>query len=258
MKVETIEGKEIENIRAQKLILAAGPPQTTLIVMRSLGIRNAVLKNSDLIKIPFIKIFGRTSKEEEYHSLSQLTLTIDDRKITKKAAVMHLFGKNPMITDAVLSFFPSRWRTTLEKIFHPFFSRFFIGMCFLHSDDSGEIHVRDDGKKTKFTSNRKRSVFRIYIQLLWLLLIHIKKTGLLPIPVIGGVDLPGSSVHIGSSTPINGSTHLSTNSDGELTSFESVHVADAASLPDIPAGSFTLSIMANAHRIGRIVGTGDA
>ncbi len=159
VKVQNIKGKGIENIRARKLILAAGPPQTTLIVMRSLGIRHAVLKNSDLIKIPFIKIFGRTWKDEEYHSLSQLTLTINNRKITKKAAVMHLFWKNPMITDAVLSFFPSRWRTTLEKTFHPFFSRFFVGMCFLHSDDSGEIHVQDDGKTTRFTGKRGGGCF---------------------------------------------------------------------------------------------------
>jgi hypothetical protein len=254
--VENLKGKKIEYMIARKLILAAGPPQTTAIVMRSVGVEHATFKNSDLIKIPLVKIFGSTQKEDEYHSLSQLTLTVDNRKITKRAVVIHLFGKNPMINDAVLTLFPLRWQATLEKMLYPFFSRFFIGMCFLHSDDSGEIHVKDDGKTTEFKSKRRVDIFRVYLRLLWALLMRVKETGLLPIPGVGGVSLPGSSVHIGSSIPIDGESILSSNNMGQLNSFRSVYVADAASLPDIPAGSYTLSIMANAHRIGSIVGTG--
>ena len=252
--VEDITEKKDLNIKARKLILAAGAAQTTKIVMRSMGIGRAVLKNSDLIKIPFLKIFGPMRKEEGFHSLSQLTLAVDNRKITKKAIVIHLFGENPIISDAALSLFPARWHSMLEKALSPLFCRLFIGMCFLHSDDSAEILVKDDGKITKFSSKREGSVSRIYVRLLWFLLTHIKKTGLLPIPGVGGVSLPGSSVHIGSSIPINGQSALNTDNSGRLTHSHSVYVADAASLPDIPAGSYTLSIMANAHRIGKIVG----
>ncbi len=244
VRVENIEDRTCETLQGKKLILAAGAAQTTAIVMRSLGVRQATLKNSDLIKIPLFKIFGRSQPEVGYHALSQLTLTVDHRKITRKAIVIHLFGKNPAIRDAIVSPFPRRCHALLEKILAPLFSRLFIGMCFLHSDDSAEIEVTDDGKMTTFSGRRKPGAWGIYWQLLLFFLMHMRKLGLLPLP--GSLGLPGSSVHYGAS--------VAADDAGQLTAASSVYVADAASLPCIPAGSYTLSIMANAHRIGKIVG----
>jgi len=252
---EGVHNRKIEPIKASKLILAAGAAQTTLIVMRSVGAKQAILKNSDLIRMAFLKISGGTIKDnEDYHTLSQLTVTVDNRTITKKAIVIHLFGKNPMIEDAALSLFPRWLRSMLSKLLAPVLKRLYVGMCFLHSDDSASIQVEDHGAYAEFSSKRKCSVFIIYWRLLGFLLRHIKKTKLLPIPGISKVTLPGSSVHIGASLSSNNTSDLATNKAGQLVSSPLVYVADAASLPDIPAGSYTLSIMANAHRIGSITG----
>ena len=45
----------------------------------------------------------------------------------------------------------------------------------------------------------------------------------------------------------------STSADGELTARDGLYVADGAALPNLPAKHPTLTIMANADRIGRAV-----
>lgn len=253
--VEHINGKTEETLQAEKLILATGAAETTAIVMRSLNLGQAALKNSDVIRIPFLKIPGKFLAEKDtYHSLSQLTLAINKRSISKKAVILHLFGYNPLIRDALLSVFPKQLQPALTAFISSLAQRLFIGMCFLHSDDSATIAIQDDGKTTHFIGkpNRLKSLY-LYWKLLWHLLINAPKTGLLPIPLPGAIGLPGSSVHIGGSLPIEGKGPLSTTTDGQLTACPSVYIADAASLPDIPAGSYTLSLMANAYRIGKKV-----
>ena len=45
----------------------------------------------------------------------------------------------------------------------------------------------------------------------------------------------------------------STSADGELTACDGLYVADGAALPNLPAKHPTLTIMANADRIGRAI-----
>lgn len=243
-----------EKMWAKKLIIAAGAVQTTTIAMRSLRCADAVLKSSDLIKIPFIRIFGHAYDDEAYHALSQLTLAVKRPNISRNAVLVHFFGKNPAIQAAVLSLFPERWRGVMGRLCAPVLRRVLIGMCFLHSEDSAAIRMRDDGETMTLSSKRSFHAFRIYLRLCVFFLMQVRKTGLLPIPGAGGVSLPGSSVHYGASMPIGGTGALSTDQEGRLNALPSVSIADAASLPDIPAGSYTLSIMANAYRIGRLAG----
>ena len=78
-------------------------------------------------------------------------------------------------------------------------------------------------------------------------------TRLVPIPFFNGRRLPGSSMHFGGSFPMVKDEMVdqsNTNSFGELCQLKNVHLVDGSVLPDIPAGSFTLTIMANAYRIG--------
>jgi choline dehydrogenase-like flavoprotein len=247
MALETTDGKA-SSLAADALIVAAGAAHSTAIVMRSLGVETATLQNSDLITIPMLKLFGRSQRQEAYHTLGQLTMTINRRAISKKAIAIHFFGRNPYIEERALSFLPA-W---MRPLFSWLWPRLFFGMCFLHSDDSAVIAVRQKNDVTEFTGGRTGSAFIVYLKLLLFLLAHIRKTGLLPLPGLCGVGLPGSSVHVG------GSLAKHCDAGGQLIDAPSVFIADAASLPEIPAGSYTLSIMANAHRIGAAAGANAA
>ncbi len=240
VEVENLATGSEETLRGATVILACGAPETTRIVLRSTGKKDAVLKNSDLVTLALISL-RRARVEEKYHALSQLTLTVNRRSLSKKAIVIHLFGQNPAITSAALSVVPRMLHGIAKKVL----ARVYVGMCFLHSEDSGEIAVREESNGATFTGQRHGNRM-VYLKLLICLAARVWKTALLPIPCVGGVAQAGSSVHYGAS--------LRTGSNGVLETHRRVFVADAAALPEIPAGSYTLSIMAQAYRVGGAAG----
>jgi hypothetical protein len=66
------------------------------------------------------------------------------------------------------------------------------------------------------------------------------------------VSASGKSYHFGGSfshaLPDKGG-HLSTDRVGRLKVWRRIHIIDGSVLPSIPASTFTLTVMANAHRI---------
>jgi choline dehydrogenase-like flavoprotein len=58
------------------------------------------------------------------------------------------------------------------------------------------------------------------------------------------------SYHVGSSFPHGGPrTMTRTDRTGRLAAWDNIHLVDASVFPVVPATTFTLTIMANAHRI---------
>lgn len=237
LQVQDVATQTTTTLQADALILACGAPETTRIVLRSTGCKDATLKNSDLIKLPFLSL-RRARAEKEYHALSQLTLAIDHRAVSKEAIVIHLFGQNPAIEAAALGLLPRVLHGMAKKLL----ARVYVGMCFLHSEDSGAIHLHEESGEAVFTGQPRRTTKTTHLKLLMFLAARVWKTGLLPLPGVGGLAPAGSSVHYGAS--------LSVDESGRLTHHAHVYVADASALPEIAAGSYTLSIMAQAWRVG--------
>ncbi|MDA8021025.1 MAG: GMC family oxidoreductase [Thermoanaerobaculia bacterium] len=65
----------------------------------------------------------------------------------------------------------------------------------------------------------------------------------------------GSSYHYAGTLPMRREpqTLYETHSDGRLHGTNTVHVADAATFPELPSKNLTLTIMANALRIGDLI-----
>lgn len=81
--------------------------------------------------------------------------------------------------------------------------------------------------------------------------------------ILGGKMLPGSftvggpggDIHNSGTLPMREDPSLGeTDSLGELKGFEGIHIVDGASLPTLTEKSHTLTLMANADRISRVVG----
>jgi hypothetical protein len=72
-------------------------------------------------------------------------------------------------------------------------------------------------------------------------------------PIIPKMMLPagGKSYHLGSSFPHGApkDTPFSSDSLGRVGPWQRTHLVDASVFPNVPATTFTLTIMANAHRI---------
>jgi hypothetical protein len=56
---------------------------------------------------------------------------------------------------------------------------------------------------------------------------------------------PGKSYHFGSTFPHGGGSDLL----GRIGDFRHIHLIDGSVLPSVPSTTFTLTVMANAHRI---------
>jgi choline dehydrogenase-like flavoprotein len=71
------------------------------------------------------------------------------------------------------------------------------------------------------------------------------KLDLHPVLPMARLSGPGKSYHFGSTFPHgNGSDLL-----GRIGDFRNVHLIDGSVLPSVPSTTFTLTVMANAHRI---------
>lgn len=79
---------------------------------------------------------------------------------------------------------------------------------------------------------------------------HWRGLGALPLPG-GKLAMPGTDAHFAGTLPMGGSGANGTSVLGELRGLEGLHIVDGAVLPSLPSKHATLTIMANADRIGR-------
>jgi choline dehydrogenase-like flavoprotein len=71
------------------------------------------------------------------------------------------------------------------------------------------------------------------------------KLDLFPVLPMVRMTGPGQSYHFGSTFPHGSGSDLL----GRVGGFQHVHLVDGAVLPSVPSTTFTLTVMANAHRI---------
>ena len=68
--------------------------------------------------------------------------------------------------------------------------------------------------------------------------------------------MPGVDAHFVGTLPMGGRAANGTSSSGELSGFSGLHIVDGSVLPTLPSKHATLTIMANADRIGALLSTG--
>jgi len=76
---------------------------------------------------------------------------------------------------------------------------------------------------------------------------YIRKSGLLPIPFLTQIALPGEGVHFGSWLPMGEKSDVLGRPNGS----QHIHVVDSSVLPTIAPGPITFTVMANAMRIAK-------
>jgi choline dehydrogenase-like flavoprotein len=73
----------------------------------------------------------------------------------------------------------------------------------------------------------------------------------IPVPPALRVGAPGRSFHAGGTFPMRQNPgRFEVDLLGRPTGFSRIHLVDASVFPSLPATTITLSVMANAHRIG--------
>jgi choline dehydrogenase-like flavoprotein len=238
----------------KRVFLAAGAIPTTAILLRSLAChgRTAWLKDSQYFLIPLVlrrRVPG--AMREQLHSLSQVFLEMTATQGDDRTVHVQIYSHSDLIGQAVIKSFRGL-ATPLGFLARNVQERLLVAQGFLHSDHSAKIAVMLDGQdrlqlKADLSADTKPFIRKVVKKLLR----HAWQMGALPLPILLKTAEPGRSFHAGGSFPMALDPHgFETDLLGRVPGWQRIHSVDATIFPSIPGTTITLSVMANAHRIG--------
>jgi len=244
--------RERRSITARKVLLAASTLATTRLALQALNLARPVPLLSCptaafLLWLP--RLMG-TARVPAF-GLGQLSfsLTMQDGI----SAFGSTFGTTGIPVSEFVRHLPLRRRYGIDLL-EGLLSSCLVGNLFLPGHLSvAKATLRDDGsllvdggysdRIPSLMAEAAKRLRKAYWQL-----------GAILLPMSFKVGRPGGDIHYAGTLPMRESAVLGeTNALGELCGLEGVHVVDGACLPTLSEKSHTLTIMANADRIGREV-----
>ena len=238
------------SVTATMVILAAGTLATTRLILKALNYRLSVSMQSCptaafLLWVP--RLLGTLRKPG--FGLGQLSFSLDLQDSTS------VFGSTFSTTGIMLSEFvrhvPFRRRYAIDLL-RGLMSSCVVGNIFLpghlthaevklESDDSLHVTGKYSSAVNPMMSEIAKKLREIYLRM-----------GSLLLPGSFTVGQPGGDIHYAGTLPMREFPLLGeTSANGEVKGLDGVFVVDGACLPILPEKSHTLTIMANADRIGR-------
>jgi ferredoxin len=245
---------EPHQFKADRVYVACGAIGTTRLVLGSLRRygEDVELQESAQFIVPFVSL-RRTSdpRREAEHALAQLFMLLKLPPANTESAHVSLYTYSSAFNDAL----PSWARPFAGSVFR----RLSAGLGFLPSSLSPRLRVRLMGpgapgqlpRMAVSPAGDRRRRSAVLGQITRQLLLAAPRLDLWPVLPRMALAPLGKSYHWGSSFPHsegNGSS-LATDRFGRLPTWERIHLVDASVLPSIAATTFTLTAMANAHRI---------
>ena len=246
-----------EKISTKKLFIGAGAISTPKIILNSIKTKkNLEIKESQGFYIPCIYFGKNFNNVENYHTLSQGNILFKKNLKNNIGKIHYEIKYDPKLTQISL-----KKQLNFLHYFIPNFikKRIFIVTGFINSEHStydAEINSSDFSLKIiKHKDKTKKIIEEISSQLSLLGSIY-KFISLKFFLKMGNF---GRAFHLGSSIPMKSDyeikkindDRLISKSSGELKDFKNIYIIDSTNFPNIPSGSSSLTIMANAMRIGK-------
>lgn len=247
--------------RADRVFLAAGALGSTRIVLNS--IRQSVgqldLAESVQFVMPFLSARAhRDPRNYSTFTLNQVSMVVRYGRAGLDLAHLHLYPYNPVFEDELPG--PIARSTRLKA---SFLKRTVAALGYLPSWASPSVTVNvkareaDQLPAVQISGRRNPETPRALSKTMTRLLTVAPALDLWPgLPALR-VSGPGKSYHFGGSLPhVAGRPRtgaLETDALGRTAEWKRIHVVDGTVLPTVPSTTFTLSVMANAHRIASAV-----
>jgi choline dehydrogenase-like flavoprotein len=240
--------KQEREYTADKLFLASGVLSTAKIVLQSLKNYSPVyMADTPYFIAPLInfKLKGEYVNNQNYNTLSQLFIEINNDLISKNTIHLQLYPYNDMMLNLFQNKF-GKFFSIMRPILQAIFNKTVVVQGFFHSNEGTKIKVQlqQDGSLLVTGKNHK-----VKLQVKKILTI-LKKNGVIPIYELGA---SGRSFHSGGTFPMTNNSSketITTNTLGLINQTQNVHIVDASIFPSIPAQTIAYTVMANAYRIG--------
>lgn len=237
-----------ERLRARKVVLAAGALTTTRLALSALSIAGEVrLESSPTAAFLLWRPQHLGRRPGNGFGLGQLSFV-------QQSGSCRAFGSLFSPTGIPLSEFVVRLpfgRRSGIDIMRSIMSSCLVGNLFLPGSMSElRLAVSSDGDLL-VRGAHGAAVKAVMRELEADLRRAFRRTGWFLVPRSFTLGVPGGDLHYGASLPMRASPRRGeTDAAGTINGLPNIHVADGASLPEISEKPHTLTIMANAHRIG--------
>lgn len=240
-------GRGWQNFSGARVFVAAGVYGSTGLMLRSLELERAEILDSQYFILPLLS-WARTKgvASEHLHTLAQVFLEIQDEAVDAQNVHLQIYGYSDVLEGMI-----AQKLGPLKGLRGLLLERALVVQGYLHSDSSGRLTARLDGDVLRVTPQRNPAT-RAALKRVVKRLAGIRSTlGARPLGLALQETLPGRGFHSGGSFPMRTSPGLGeTDVLGRPYGRLRTHIVDASVFPAIPAATITLSVMANAWRIG--------
>jgi choline dehydrogenase-like flavoprotein len=251
---------EALQIRADGVFLACGVFSTARVLLASLDAYGHAIRALDncYFLFPLLRYRGQKgSARESLHTLAQVFLEIDDPAIGPHTTHLQVYTHNELFRKQVsnmLGLLDGPLGPAVERLV---LTRMLLIQGYLHSDLSPGMTLmlsrRENDKPAELElasepNANTRPALSAVLRRLW-----AERRSMRAIPVGRAlrVGAPGRGFHTGGTFPMRSQPGpFETDTLGRPYGMSRIHVVDASVFPTLPATTVTLSIMANAHRIG--------
>ena len=256
---------QLERMTADRIFVACGGIGTTRLVLGSLGVFDQAVYLQESVQFVMPTVSMRPvgdPRSDRNFTLNQFNLLYDFSGDGVDLCQIHFYEYNP----AFLTSLPGAIRRpTAEPLLTALLRRISVGLGYVpgwgsprvkivacrvsdRNDRLPDLQVQRDigGEWPPMLRGLVRSMLEVAPALdLW------------PVVPMISVSAAAKSYHFGASFPhARARTSTTTDRTGRLAAWEHIHLVDASVFPVVPATTFTLTIMANAHRIvSEILGT---
>ncbi len=256
---------QLERMTADRIFVACGGIGTTRLVLGSLGVFDQAVYLQESVQFVMPTVSMRPvgdPRSDRNFTLNQFNLLYDFSGDGVDLCQIHFYEYNP----AFLASLPGVIRSPpAEPALAALLRRISVGLGYVPGWASPRVKI-----VARRVSDRNDRLPDLQVQrdtscewppmlrgLVRSMLKVAAALDLWPVVPMISVSAAAKSYHFGASFP-HDRTRTSTTTDrtGRLAAWEHIHLVDASVFPVVPATTFTLTIMANAHRIvSEILGT---
>ena len=257
---EVMTGNRLQ-LHAERVFLACGVLATTKILLESLEAydQTVILQDSCYFLLPLLRSrAARGVSQERLHTLAQVFLEILDPQLCDQTVHLQIYTHNELYSVALKKLLGPAFRLVGVPA-RMLLERVLLIQGYLPSTYSPAIHAvlrRESDRSTlslcSVANERTVPAIKSVVRKLRRSRNHLRA---IPVASMLRVGKPGRSFHSGGTFPMHASPRpLQSDLYGRPYGFRRVHAVDSTVFPSIPATTITLSVMANAHRIGNAVG----
>jgi choline dehydrogenase-like flavoprotein len=242
---------------ASRVLLAGGVIPTSSIILRSGALYDqpVVLKDSQYFIFPAALLRQVPGvRDERLHTLSQLFIEMLDPAVDERWVHLQVYSYSSIIRQAIADRLGAAARR-LDYLAQHIERRMMVIQGYLHSDVSGRLMLnlsKAHGDETLSLQPVENPLAKAVIRkAIAKLLRNSLQIGAVPVSALATIADVGRGFHVGGSFPMSRQpSGLQADTLGRPLGWKRVHAVDATVFPSVPAMTITLTVMANAHRIG--------